>query len=162
MKLNFKPLSSFFSRKESEEKKEENEETQACDDQVTDGDDQGDDQDEEKEDEQEQTCAEAKETSTVVSTVNDAMVSVSVKEYKSFVAAQTELQKFGKNVEDRNSFLKDAAQLQAWYEAAAATGATSNGDANAQEKSTKKLSKVTQEAKAAYLKAASQRKKIVF
>lgn len=157
MKLNFKPLSSFFSRKESEEKKEENEETQAGDDQVTDGDDQG----EEKDDEQQQTGAEGKETSTVVSTVNDATISISVKEYKSFVAAQTELQKFGKNAEDRNSFLKDAAQLQAWYEAAAATGATSNGDANAQEKSTKKLSKVTQEAKAAYQKA-SQRKKIVF
>jgi hypothetical protein len=149
MKLNFKPLSSFFSRKESEEKKEENEETQAGEDQVANDDDQGDDQ------------GEAKETSTVVSTVNDATISISVKEYKSFVAAQTELQKFGKNAEDRNSFLKDAAQLQAWYEAAAATGATSNGDANAQEKSTKKLSKVTQEAKAAYQKA-SQRKKIVF
>jgi len=80
-----------------------------------------------------------------------------VKEYKSFVAAQTELQKFGKNAEDRNNFLKDAAQLQAWYEAAAGTGATSNSDANAQEKSTKKLSKVTQEAKEAYSKSAAQK-----
>jgi hypothetical protein len=158
MKFNFKPLSSFFSSNKSEEQKDTKEEKKEGNDQGgdqgNDEEDSGDDQGETKNetgDDQDKSAKNGKETG------KDATINVSVKEYKSFVAAQAELEKFGKNAEDRNNFLKDAAQLHAWYEAAAGTGATSNSDANAQEKSTKKLSKVTQDAKEAYNKSASQK-----
>lgn len=151
MKFNFKPLSSFFSNK-AEEENDKTDDQNTGENQGNDqGDDQGDDGDDQGSDQGDEQTKEANQKG------KDATISISVKEYKSFVAAQAELEKFGKNAEDRNNFLKDAAQLQEWYEAAAGVGATSNSDANAQEKSTKKLSKVTQEAKSAYEKSASKK-----
>jgi len=157
MKFNFKPLSSFFKSTSTEEDKEEkNESNDQGGNQGDNKDDAGTDQGNDQVDDQEEVGGDQEENAG--NSGKESNISITQAEYKGFVAAQVELQKFGKNAEDRNNFLKDASQLQEWYAAAARVGATSNSDANAAEKS-KKLSKVTSEAKAAYEKSASAKKK---
>ena len=162
MKFNFKPLSSFFKSTTTEEEKDKKEEKKAGDDQNKAGDDQDskeDDQgseDDEKNDDEDETGE--KSAKSDKKSDKNSTISITQAEYKDFVAAKSELQKFGKTSEDRANFLKDAAQLSTWYEAAKSVGATSKTDANATEKS-KKVSKITSEAKAAFDKAASQKPK---
>lgn len=156
MKFNFKPLSSFFKSTTTEEDKEEkNESNDQGGNQGDNKDDAGDDQSDDQGDDQEEAGDDQEENAD--NSGKEANISITQAEYKGFVAAQVELQKFGKNAQDRNNFLKDASQLQAWYAAAAGSGSSSNSDANTQEKS-KKLSKVTSEAKVAYEKSASKKK----
>lgn len=151
MKFNFRPLSSFFKSANTEESKENEAEKKAGDDQNEAGD--GADEAGEEPDGE----AEEDESKEAKNGDKSMMISISQNQYKDFIRAEAELQKFGKTAEDRNDFLADARKLQVWYEAAASIGANSTADANAQEKNTKKQSKITADAKVAYDKAASKK-----
>lgn len=164
MKINWKPLSSFFKSTTTAEEKGKKEGKKAGDDQGDNGDDQGDDQgdddDDQGNDDDDQSDDQGNDQGkNAKKTAKEATISIKQSEYKAFIAAQMELEKFGKTPQDRNNFLKDATQLSVWYQAAVGVGATSNSDASAQEKNTKKESNVTRQAKEAYQKAAAKNPK---